>query len=213
VSVLLDHLFIVTVAGAPEAEALLALGLSEGSAGTHAGQGTANRRFFFHNAMLELVYVRDRDEALHGSGKRLRVLERGEVEGASPIGIVLRPARRSAERPFGGWRYHADYLAPDDFFLIGENSDVLEEPLCVVMPGGLSRPIGQPLSPEPFTVVTGVRVGVPVDRPSGVLETVGAINGISVSSGVPHCLEVEFNGGIRESKKDFRPALPLVIHW
>ena len=43
----LDHIFIRARPGAPEAEALKAFGLTEGSPNRHPGQGTANRRFFF----------------------------------------------------------------------------------------------------------------------------------------------------------------------
>jgi hypothetical protein len=40
---------------APEAERIAAFGLCEGPSNVHPGQGTANRRFFFRNAMLELL--------------------------------------------------------------------------------------------------------------------------------------------------------------
>jgi Rho-binding antiterminator len=53
----LDHLFICTTIGAPEADRLVAFGLTEGTPNVHPGQGTANRRFFFHNFMLELLWV------------------------------------------------------------------------------------------------------------------------------------------------------------
>ena len=43
----LDHLFIFTSVGAREVEQLLKFGLTEGEPNTHAGQGTACRRFFF----------------------------------------------------------------------------------------------------------------------------------------------------------------------
>lgn len=56
----LDHVFIWTAAGAPEADLLRDFGLTEGPPNVHPGQGTANRRFFFHNAMLELLWVHDR---------------------------------------------------------------------------------------------------------------------------------------------------------
>ncbi|AFY78420.1 MAG: hypothetical protein IGR93_19055 [Hydrococcus sp. C42_A2020_068] len=55
----LDHLFICTAIGAPEADRLLSFGLTEGTPNIHPGQGTANRRFFFHNVMLELLWVLD----------------------------------------------------------------------------------------------------------------------------------------------------------
>lgn len=56
----LNHLFVCTAAGAPEAEALKAFGLTEGTPNTHPGQGTSNRRFFFRNAMLKLLWVHRR---------------------------------------------------------------------------------------------------------------------------------------------------------
>jgi hypothetical protein len=59
----LDHLFICTKVGAAKAERLIALGLVEGSSSTHPGQSTANRRFFFRNAMLELLWVHNQEEA------------------------------------------------------------------------------------------------------------------------------------------------------
>jgi hypothetical protein len=37
--------------------------MAEGEPNTHPGQGTACRRFFFRNAFLELVWVRDPAEA------------------------------------------------------------------------------------------------------------------------------------------------------
>ncbi|MEG3898207.1 MULTISPECIES: VOC family protein [unclassified Microcoleus] len=58
-----DHLFICTDIGAGFADRLVSLGLVEGSSRTHPGQGTANRCFFFHNAMLELLWVHDPEEA------------------------------------------------------------------------------------------------------------------------------------------------------
>ncbi len=43
----LDHFFILTDPGAPQAELLTEIGLVEGTPNDHPGQGTANRRFFF----------------------------------------------------------------------------------------------------------------------------------------------------------------------
>jgi hypothetical protein len=55
----LDHLFIRVEVNAREAEHLVEFGLNEGAPNVHSGQGTANRRFFFHNVMLELLWVHD----------------------------------------------------------------------------------------------------------------------------------------------------------
>jgi Glyoxalase-like domain len=82
----LDHAFIACAAGAPEADALLRLGFVEGSSNTHPGQGTANRRFFFDNFMLELLWISDPAEAQSERTRRTRLWERCEQRdvGANP---------------------------------------------------------------------------------------------------------------------------------
>ncbi|MGH8238896.1 MAG: hypothetical protein ACREXP_18010 [Steroidobacteraceae bacterium] len=55
-----DHVFVSASVGAPEGDRLLDLGLVEGSPNRHPGQGTANRRFFFANAMLEPAFDGER---------------------------------------------------------------------------------------------------------------------------------------------------------
>jgi hypothetical protein len=66
----LDHLFVCTAPGGPEAEKLVEFGLHEGPPNRHLGQGTANRRFAFVNAMIELFWVNDASEAQSQSTRR-----------------------------------------------------------------------------------------------------------------------------------------------
>src|SRR5262249_8572702 len=95
-SVEVDHVFVCTTVGAPEAQRLIDLGLIEGSANRHPGQGTANRRFFFANAMLELLWVEDEAKARSEvePARRLHLWERwSERNGAAcPFGVCLRPS-------------------------------------------------------------------------------------------------------------------------
>lgn len=209
----LDHFFIVTRPGAPEADSLAALGLVEGTPNVHPGQGTANRRFFFANAMLELMYIRDEQEAARGAAGRLNLVERSHSAAASPFGLVFRHISRTSAPPFPGWPYCADYLPDGNPFHIGENADRLEEPLCIVMPSNLSAPSQQPAPRLPFTTVTSVRIGVPVTPPSPVLDAVSGIDPLSFAVGQPHLLELQFNAGAAGQEKDLRPALPLVVRW
>ena len=110
----LDHLFVCTSEGAPEAEALLDLGLTEGAPNSHPGQGTACRRFFFGNAFLELLWVRDPDEA-RGPGPAPTLLwerwARRRDSGVSPFGICVRIPPGEA-LPFAAWDYRPPYLPP-----------------------------------------------------------------------------------------------------
>src|ERR1700745_45048 len=73
----LDHLFVCTSVGAPEAEDLVRFGLQEGPPNQHPGQGTANRRFAFVNAMLELRWVSDATSLKHLSSRPRYWLSRG----------------------------------------------------------------------------------------------------------------------------------------
>ena len=207
----LHHFFILTEPGAPQAELLTDMGLVEGTPNDHPGQGTANRRFFFSNAMLELLYVRDADEAALGPARRLRCVERASTPGASPFAIVVSRTTESYDDPFPGWRYYPKYFSGEHYFHVGNNSDVLEEPLCICIPVMPPATANQPLSPEPFTDVTGLHVSVPVDRPSTVLETVARCDRVTLTLGEPHHMEIVFNAAEAGQSKDLRPDLPLVI--
>ena len=209
----LDHFLILTEPGAPQAEQVSAVGLVEGTSNDHPGQGTANRRFCFANAFLELLYIRDADEAANGPGSRMRLVERASGNGASPFGIIVRRSNASNEDPFAGWRYYPDYFGADQYFHVGENSAVLEEPLCVCLPAMPPASTWQPLSPEPFSEVTELRVSVPAERPSAVLEEVARCERITLIVGEPQHMEIVFNEGEQGQSRDLRPDLPLGICW
>ena len=81
------------------------------------------------------------------------------------------------------------------------------------MPFNLPACLSQHLSNEPFTEVNELRIHVPIDRPSLVLETVSQINGISLRTGSAHMLELVLNNENDGKMKDLRPALPLIIRW
>ena len=113
---IVDHVFICCSAGGSEADALTRLGLKEGSANTHPGQGTACRRFFFANAYLELLWVGDALEARSETVLPTRLWERWSKRGedACPYGIVLRPADDTTDvsAPFASWSYEPQYVPP-----------------------------------------------------------------------------------------------------
>ncbi len=208
----LDHFFVLTEPGAPAAELLIDLGMIEGTANTHPGQGTASRRFFSQDAMLELAYISDAQEAAAGPGARLRIVERANDDTASPFGLILRGSDESDDVPFPGWRYYPDYLDGEQYFHIGENSDLIEEPLCVYVPFSYPEPT-RPSPTTPFGSVTEVRISLPSKRASSVLEKISLIERVSLISGEPHLMEVVFDEQQERQDRDLRPTLPLVIRW
>lgn len=92
----IDHIFIASRPDAPQADALLERGFLEGSANVHPGQGTANRRFFFVDFMLEFIWVRDQAEATSERTRRYfqssQPLLALQFEGAEEHRLDLQPA-------------------------------------------------------------------------------------------------------------------------
>src|ERR1700730_51152 len=121
-----DHAFIACAREAPEADALLRLGFVEGSSNTHPGQGTANRRFFFENFMLELLWVADPAEARSERTRRTRLWDRWahRETGANPIGIVFGSADGEPATcvPFQTWAYTPSYLPAGALIHVAEGT-------------------------------------------------------------------------------------------
>ena len=107
-----DHAFIACAPGAPEADELVRAGFIEGSGNTHPGQGTANRRFFFDNFMLEFLWVADMAEATTGDARRTQLWERcsSREPRSNPFGILLRrTSEDDTTLPFRTWSYRPSY--------------------------------------------------------------------------------------------------------
>jgi len=223
-SVVIDHVFICTAAGAPAAGRLRLFGLTEGSSNQHPGQGTACRRFFFRNAMLELVWMENAKEAQSEQTRRTRLWERcsNAGSGASPFGIILRPEMPALsgpveECPFPAWEYRPETM-PGLELQISEDAG-LEEPMWCYMehgraPAGASIEKRQPLDhPAGFRDVTGVHVVGPPLSSTSVTRAMADKRLITVQTGPEHLLEVQFDGGTKNGKVDFQPDLPLIFRW
>jgi hypothetical protein len=209
----LDHFFILTGPGAPAADLLVDLGMVEGTPNTHPGQGTANRRFFFKDAALELIFLANEEEARSGAGRGMRIIDRFGMPGTSPFGIILRATDEAATGTFPGWPYQPDYFEQGSHFLVGENSDLLTEPSCILMPKTLPVSSGQKLSPDPFTSVSEIRVGVPATDASAALQAASTVERVSVLHGRPHLMELIFGDEQIGEQRDLRPDLPLIVRW
>lgn len=83
-----DHIFIFSNKG-QEADDLVKFGLTEGSGRSHPGLGTRNRRFFFENFYLEILWVENESEAKSHSD--IGIWERSNFEnnGFSRFGLCL----------------------------------------------------------------------------------------------------------------------------
>jgi hypothetical protein len=211
-----DHAFIACEPGAPEADALLQLGFVEGSRNAHPGQGTANRRFFFENFMLELVWVTDRAEATSAQTRRTRLWERCSERraGVNPFGIVFRAAGDEASAaPYPTWPYHPSYLPAGVSIEIAEGT-TLQEPELFYLPF-LRRSDARRLEPmnhvPPVGRLQNLRAGVPkpaeLSNASRIAESRGLLNYFQSEQ---HVLEIRI-AARSQLRFDLRPVLPLLI--
>jgi len=90
----LDHIFILTATGAPVADSLIKLGFEEGPRNEHPGQGTSNRRFFFEQSFLELLWIHDEQEVQSSVVAPTHLWDRSRWQqtGYSPFGLCVRPS-------------------------------------------------------------------------------------------------------------------------
>jgi hypothetical protein len=218
----LDHLFICTNQGAPEAEELVRFGLHEGPPNQHPGQGTANRRFAFYNAMIELLWVSDSAEARNESTRPTQLWERwsGRDSGACPFGIVVRPVdpapvdparAQTSQPPFPSWEYRPAYL-PDPLVMhIGEAG--VDEPMWVYLNFMRRAAREQWFVEHPAGIreITALTLTSPAPLSSTVSERMISNGVLSSLHGSKYLLEIEFDRGGRNQVVDFRPRLPLIF--
>lgn len=209
-SLQLDHFFILVEQGAPEAASLVAAGFDEGSSNSHPGQGTANRRFFFADTVVELLYVRDEAEEVGGEAVRLRFSARFRSKTASPFGFVFRSTSEEDVSVLGPtWPYHPEYLPPGTHMEVADGPDTLVEPMIIIMPptmpGGKREETRNPQS------LSKLHLTVPAISLSQALNTLATLNLFDIRVGTGHLLEVEFDHGSADKYCDLRPKLPVVV--
>lgn len=217
----LDHIFILTDVGAPEADRLTSIGLTEGSSRVHQGQGTTNRRFFFHNFMLELLWVSDAEEARSPLTSPMYLWERwSDLElGTCPFGFCLRPANEPPDdRPFPAWEYHPVYLPPNLNNLVGNNVSILREPMLFYL--SFAKRQDSSTSAEPlhhrvgFQELTRLTFFSPHNaRPSPELQAMVDMGAIKLKWEGDYLLELGFDGERQGERVDLKPDLPLILCW
>jgi len=212
----LDHAFICCSPGAPEGDALIYVGLTEGSPNTHPGQGTSNRRFFFRNAFLELLWVSEPAEARSEQTRRTRLWERwsGRASGACPFGIVFRPKSASAATaPFATWEYRPKYL-PSGMAIEFAEGVPIEEPELVCLPfvQRSGAPAHEPTDHAlPIRHVSGITIGLPgAASLCQASQAVGSAGLVTYGYAPEYLFALTFPAA-EETRLDLRPTLPLLL--
>jgi hypothetical protein len=202
--------------GAPEAAALARLGLVEGSPNTHPGQGTACRRFFFHNAYLELLWVSNSEEAQSQAARPTRLWERwsGRGTAACPFALIFRGSDGAAA-PFDTWRYRPPYL-PAGMAIDVATGTALTEPELFYLPSG-RRPDAMGRQPVdhslPLREISRVEIRGPRGPRTAATRSAEAQGLVAFRESDEHVMELGFDRETAGGVADLRPELPLVLRW
>lgn len=216
-----DHIFICTQYGAPEAEILKTFGLTEGSSNRHSGQGTANRRFFFKNLFIELLWLENPEEAQSETTNPTMLYDRliSQSDRISPFGICFRP-KNILDRTvkFASWSYKPAYLPQHLEVHIAQNTS-LSEPMWFFL-GFASRPDfnatnkQQPLQHHHgLSEITSIQVTIPELNKSLTLKELQQLQGLNLVDGTEHILELIFDHEKNGRTHDFRPTLPMIFKY
>ncbi|WP_189608655.1 VOC family protein [Saccharospirillum salsuginis] len=211
----LDHLFIA-VPGPEVGHVFKELGFTEGTPNRHPGQGTANRRFFFANAFIELLYLVDREEALRPVTAPTRLYERltATPNSVSPFGVCFRASEPDETPGFSYWDYCPNYLPPGLSIPVAEAP--LEEPMWFFLPFGQRPDQMPPERAQPLVHSCGVRALTHTHLTLPVAESEAArmadsLHDVSVDVGDSPLLELEFDHHRQGKVLDLRPELPMLL--
>ena len=224
----LDHIFIFTQEPEHIASALQQLGLTEGTPNVHPGQGTACRRFFFHNAYLELVWVANENEVKSPGIAKTKLWERSQYQLTKycPFGLCFRAKENVKDSVFllfeDGWRYYSPFLPKGQFANIASNYHFPAEPMLFEMPFFGIAPKDyasekqQPLSHEKgFKEITKVTLTLPTttNNLSMAMQKVLHDGMVNVLEGEDYAACLEFDGGKMGETQDFYQLIPLTLRW
>ena len=117
-----DHIFIFTDDNGKVADQLVKFGLTEGSNRVHVGQGTTNRKFYFDNFFLEILWVHDTNEIESEKIKPIGLWQRAEfkINSFSPFGLCIINTSKTDELFENAFKYQPDY------FPQGQTIDILK---------------------------------------------------------------------------------------
>ena len=117
----IDHIFIFTNDNGKIADELVQFGLTEGSSRVHVGQGTINRKFYFDNFFLEILWVHNEEELKSDITKPTGLWQRADFNSTnSPFGLCIVNTDETESLFENAYKYQPTY------FPAGMNIDILK---------------------------------------------------------------------------------------
>lgn len=210
-----DHVLLFVSRGAPERAVLERAGfLVAPEVNRHEGQGTASITFEFDNSFLELIWPDDTVPVAAGverAHEKFQQRSRWRTSGWSPIGIALHRVGPETPLPVASWSIALPWMQPGTSMQILTPRDDTTSPSISVHPEGPKKGADHPIGVRRITAVRLIapRAYAPAEAVT-YLEKIGVL---SLRHGPEWAVDLTFDGGAHRQSHDFRPDLPLVIHY
>jgi hypothetical protein len=211
-----DHIFIFSDKQGNEADELIDFGFTEGSSRVHVGQGTTNRKFYFENFFLEILWVINESEIKSHSVAPTKLWERSNFakNGISPFGLCLVNTDDTNVLFENSLKYQPDY------FPKGLEIEVLTNEKNSYLPWTFRLPFKskKKKTTEPIihkngiSALTKVEFGILFSDQNDYLLNLVGEKSISFNQNLAHNLTLIFDDNKRNKTKIF-DTLPLIIKY
>jgi hypothetical protein len=211
-----DHIIIFSNNLGTEADELVNFGLTEGSNRFHSGQGTRNRKFYFKNFFLEIVWVYNESEFRSDTTGPTGLWERTNhrLNGSSPFGLCLINTPDTHDLFEACLKYRPNYVPPGFSFDIITNKEHPYLPWTCRLPSSSKYTNEEPTNHQVgIKRLTNVKFGI--QKPGYQNKFTILLckeSKISFEYADYHSLTLEFDNKLNESTKKFS-AFPLIIEY
>ncbi len=212
----IDHIFIFTDDNGKVADELVDFGLAEGSNRIHVGQGTTNRKFYFDNFFLEILWVHNVNEIASDKTKPMGLFQRAEYKTNlfSPFGLCIVNSEDTAAIFKNAFKYQPDYFPKGMKIDIIKNEDHIDLPWTFRLPfKGLKKHENEPtMHKNDISVLTHAIFEYKSISENTFLENFENQNQIKFIKSSRHWLNLIFDNGKQGKKQDFE-KLKLTIEY
>ena len=212
----IDHIFIFTDDNGKVADELVRFGLTEGSNRVHAGQGTTNRKFYFDNFFLEILWVHNVNDIKSDKTRSMGLWQRSEYKTNffSPFGLCLVNSDDTATIFKNAFKYQPDYFPQGMEIDIIKNEDQTDLPWTFRLPfKGQKKPENEPTKhTNAISVLTNAIFEYQSISENSFLDHFKNQNQIQFIKSSRQWLHLIFDNGKQGKKQDFE-KLKLTIEY
>lgn len=212
----IDHIFIFTDDNGKVADELVDFGLTEGSNRIHVGQGTKNRKFYFDNFFLEIIWIHKKNEIISNKTKPMGLWQRADFKNNnfSPFGLCIVNSEDTEILFEKAFKYQPDYFSKGMEIDIIKNENQTDLPWTFRLPFKEQKKYeNEPTNHKNgISFLTKAIYEFRVSTESTFLENFKNEKNIQFIKSSRHWLNLIFDNGKQKKKQEFE-KLKLTIEY